>query len=222
MTDSPNENEEPGIPPLQRHDAPDPDRPYVVWSPVLSAASAAVTLSLIAIWITANAFAVIAAFAAFVLGVSSCPEMLRAPVLTRLDTRGKKWAKRKRVRRKRRHQRIEKVLLKSVFVPAALLVLGGVVLVAAPVLALFGGDWQRALLGGVGALLLAFLVALAIQVGAIMFAQLKGDIPTGPMVFYKAASLADSIDANPGLRRNVQLWSAGTAFVFGLVALVVH
>jgi hypothetical protein len=188
------------IPRIQRHDAPDPDRPYRVLSPLIlwgGWAVAGVTLG----GIFYPDLLVVAAACYGALGVLALrPGDLRAAPLARLDSWFKRRAKRRReltledyVRSDRSYVRAGRVVRPLTKIMA---VAGAALIPSAGLVALLGGPSQTLLSAGIELLFGAFFITLMFGFSLVAYAQLKGDEAQGPFEYTRLDALASWLESH--------------------------
>lgn len=210
----------PDIEPVLRHDAEPRERPFVVLTPTYYAGLAVVFAACLTAGLVANVFAFAATFFSLVFGFACAPDLLRAPAFARMDGWARRRAKRRRQRKLRRHAGVDKVFVVVAYIPGVVFCVGLLAVAASPLVAVAGGDWLRTLTGGGATCGISLFIALAVGVGTQMWAQWKGDIPTGPMYFYKATWLANWFEKDRDRLRTIQAVSLLLAVVFALAAAV--
>lgn len=213
-------SDDPPIPPQQRHDAPDPDRPYVVMSPLMPLALALTLASVSLLYFTLNAFAVVAALSGFVAAVTNTPRLLRARSLVALERRLMRRAKRRRERRLRRWQYIDRAAVWAGHAVEVLFGFGALVLVAAAFALVLSGPAGAIARAGLALVGLSLLLALALTFVVILYAQLKGDEASGPLHFHRVAGLANWMERHPEATDDIQLWSLLLALLFTVAAFI--
>jgi hypothetical protein len=206
------------IPPQLRHDAPDPNRPYVVGSPVYRAMIIVVMVTVVLLYVTLNAFAALAQLSAAVAFVFASPGMFRAPSLRRIDRWAMKRAQRRRDKRRAQYARIDGWFMRAALIPEYSFLLGVVFLVASGLLFIIGAPPKAVAAIGLFLCVWSFLLTFAITLASIMYAQIKGDEAAGPMVFHKAEGIAFYIERHKQLSHEVQLWAGLLACLFAVVA----
>jgi hypothetical protein len=209
------------VEPVLRHDAPARKRPLVVLSPTYYALFGGVALASWTIGGLTNLFGVAAALCGFVAAVSSGPGMLRAPVLATFDGWARRRARARRTRRLRRAARVGRCFRWLEFLPSVVFAVSLVGLPGAGVAAVLGRPWATFLALPLAGLMVSVFLAFHIVVAKNLFAMRLGDVPTGPMRFYKTAAVAVWLEERDSRRHNVQLVSAVLALIFGLLAALV-
>jgi hypothetical protein len=211
------------IPPQLRHDAPEQNRPYVAYSPILYVVSVFFVVAAIALYLEVGYFAVLAQCCGIAVVTCTSPSMLRAKSLRRIDRWAMKRAQRRRERRMRRHQRFDAWLVRAWQISSYPLPIGILCLLASGVLLLTGGPAGELARLGLALCLWPFAALFLLTIGISLYAQFKGDEATGPMIFHKAEGLAIYIEAHQDMVREVQLWGTLlTAAFIMLAALSAH
>jgi hypothetical protein len=214
--------DKPLIPPQQRHDAPDRNRPYTVLSPLVPLALVITTMAVVLVYVTFNALAVLSVFSGLVAAVANTPRLLRAPSLTRLERRLMVAAQRRRIRQQHRWERIDRALVRLMDGVELVGAVGTVVLLVTPVVYLASGPVEAVARVGLGILALALAASVVLTLVIVGYAQSKGDVATGPMHFYKSAALAEWMESHPDRTDDIQLWSLLMAGGFTMAAFVVE
>ncbi len=214
--------DEPLIPPTpwSYHDAPDPDRPYTVDSPVVTC-GLLVTLVLVMI----APWPVLAAFCACIGTVANTPGLLRSSWLARLERHLMVLARRRRALRLRWWKRKDRVLFGLMrfgkVVRNVAVIFGVASIVLTPVLFLVWSGAGIVAFDGLFICALGLLANFWISCTVRGYAASKGDEPTGPMHFYKTSGLADWLERNPARALEVQRWSVLLAFGFAVIPAVI-
>jgi cytochrome b561 len=172
------------------------------------------------LYLTFGGFVVLAQLSGTVVVIFASPRLLRAPSLKRIDRRAMERAQRLRRKRRIRQERLDKWLMRASHASEYAFLLGTICLLVSGVLFITAGPARTVAALGLALCLSSFAAAFLIIVSGSMYAQLKGDEATGPMVFHKAEGLASYIEQHEDVANDVQLWAAVLAIAFIVAAVV--
>lgn len=215
------------VDPFVRHDAPDPNRAYTKYTPILGVVAYLTPGLLIAAYLTGDLAGMIVALTAVAYNVVDSPDILRTGSLRRIDQWAKERARNRRARDTQRFERRERVWHYILGVPTLAFMIGLALIIVAPVtrelfvvfndespVIPFINKWAGNVI--VGLIVGAFVAMFPLSILYTAFQQSRGDVAQGRFEYYRVDALAVWIEGHPRQAAEIKL----ALTVIGVLALV--